>query len=218
MFSDGPHAATESFEIGNPDLGTEVGWGFDGTLRYQPNGLVIEAGVFASVFEDFIYLAPTDEVDPEEELPIFRYLQDDAKLWGGELFIEKHVADFGPWSLFGDASFEYVRGETDTFGDLPRIPPFSMTWGAELARDIFEFRGEVVFTAEQDDNAAFELPTEDFTFVNLKATAEPFGEKARFVFEIRNATDEEGRLHTSQLKDTIPLPGRSFRFGVLSKF
>jgi iron complex outermembrane receptor protein len=33
-----------------------------------------------------------------------------------------------------------------------------------------------------------------------------------------NLTDEEGREHTSFLKDLVPLPGRSFRFGATYRF
>lgn len=218
LYSDGPHAATESVEVGDPDLGVETGYALDFTYRATGTNWLVEAGLFYSLFDGFIYLAPTGLEDPDEELPIFRYLQDDASMWGGELYVERDIADFGPWALVGDLTVEYVRGETDSFGDLPRLPPLSATIGAELQRDIVDLRGEIVWAADQDRTAAFELPTDGYTLVNLSATAHPFGDNTRLMAELRNVTDAEARLHTSQLKDVIPLAGRSFRIAVLHSF
>lgn len=216
LYSDGLHAATESYEIGNPDLGEETGLAFDVTYRLTRNDWVLEASAFASQFSDFIYLAPTDE--EIEETPVFRYLQDDATLAGWELYFEKTIATVGAWDLIGDGAIEYVRGETDNFGDLPRMPPFSGVFGVNLERALLDLRAEVEYVAEQDAVAAFELPTDSYAFVNLLASAQPFGEATRLVVEVRNLADNEGRLHTSQLKDVIPLPGRSFRLGLHTTF
>ncbi|MCG8443759.1 MAG: TonB-dependent receptor, partial [Caulobacterales bacterium] len=219
LFSDGPHAATESVEIGDPNLDKETAWALEGAFHYDGGGWHVEAGVFYTVFSDFIFLAPTDEVDPEEDLPIFRYLQDDADLWGGELLVERDIAEFGPWTLVGDAALEYVRAETDSLGDVPRIPPFSAIVGGGLERDFVDLRAEVEVVSEQDRTASFELPTDGYTFVNLSATARPLPDpNVKLIIELLNATDEEGRLHTSQLKDVVPLPGRSVRFAVSARF
>ncbi|MEE2565269.1 TonB-dependent receptor [Hyphobacterium marinum] len=218
LYSDGPHAATETVEVGDADLGVETGWAFDFTYRATGAAWLVEAGLFYSMFDGFIYLAPTGMEDPVEELPIFQYLQDDATLWGGEIYVERDITEIGPWALVGDLTVEYVRGETDSFGNLPRLPPLSATVGAELQRDIVDLRGEVVWAADQDRTAAFELPTDGYTLVNFSATAHPFGDNTRLMAEVRNVTDEEARLHTSQLKDMIPLAGRSFRLAVLHSF
>ncbi|WP_417491661.1 TonB-dependent receptor [Maricaulis sp.] len=218
LYSDGLHAATGTVEIGDSTLGKETGWALDGTFRWTGDHWRVETGAFYSHFSDFIYLAPTGLEDPAEEAPIYQYLQDDATLWGGEVYVERDLTNLGPWALVGDFTLEYVQGETDSFGNLPRIPPLSTTIGAELQREIIDLRGEIVWAADQDDAAASELPTEGYTMVNLSAVAHPFGPDTRLIVEARNITDEEGRLHTSQLKDTIPLPGRSFRIAILQRF
>ncbi|WP_417483833.1 TonB-dependent receptor [Maricaulis salignorans] len=218
LYSDGLHAATGTVEIGNSNLSKETGWALDGTFRWSGNGWRLETGAFYSHFSDFIYLAPTGLEDPDEDAPIYRYLQDDATLWGGELYLERDLAQIGPWALVGDFTLEYVQGETDSFGSLPRMPPLSTTIGAEFQREVVDLRGEIVWAADQDDTAGSELPTDGYTMVNLSAVAHPFGSDTRLILEARNITDEEGRLHTSQLKDTIPLPGRSFRIAILQRF
>tara|TARA_R110002073_G_scaffold18767_16_gene69230 strand:- start:4123 stop:6249 length:2127 start_codon:yes stop_codon:yes gene_type:complete len=218
LYSDGPHAATETVEQGNSALGIETGWALDFTYRATGADWLMEAGLFYSVFDGFIYLAPTGQIDATEDLPIFAYLQDDATMWGGELYLERDITQWGNWDLVGDVTLEYVQGETDSFGDLPRLPPFSATLGAELQRSEVDLRGEVVWAADQDRTAAFEIPTDGYTLVNLSATAHPFGDDTRLVAELRNVTDAEARLHTSQLKDVIPMAGRSLRLAVLHSF
>lgn len=218
LYSDGPHAATSTVEQGDSTLGIETGWGLDFTYRATGARGFVEAGLFYSAFDGFIYLAPTGQIDADEDLPIFRYLQDDASMWGGEVYAQADLAEFGAWSLVGDVTLEYVRGETDTFGNLPRLPPLSATLGAEMQREQLDLRGEVVWAADQDRAANFELPTDGYTLVNLSATAHPFGDGTRVMAEIRNVTDAEARLHTSQLKDLIPQAGRSFRIALLHSF
>ena len=219
LFSNGPHAATGAFEIGNPDFDAETALALDLVGHVYMAGWHIEAGAFYTDYSDFIFLAPTDEIDEDEELPIFRYLQDDAVLWGGEFFAERALGAFNGWAFDGDVTLEYVRAETDSLGDLPRIPPFSAIVGANVERSWLNVRAEAEFVAEQDDIATFELPTDSYTLVNLGATVTPWAnDDLRFIVELKNLTDEEARLHASPLKDTVPLPGRSLRLAVATKF
>ena len=217
LFSNGPHAATRAFEIGSAELSEETALSLDFTTHIVTDGWHVEIGAFYIDYSDFIFLAPTGE--DEDELPVYRYLQDDATLWGGELFVERDWTGFGPWSLSSDLTLEYVRAEGDTQGDIPRIPPFSAIAGVELGRDVVELRAEVEYVTEQNDIAAFELPTDSYTFFNLSAVAYPLADRnMRILISASNVTDEEGRRHTSQLKDVVPLPGRSFRIALSQKF
>lgn len=215
LFADGPHLATNQFEVGDPTLDIETAWSLEGSARYSTGRFSVEAGAFYSDYEDFIFLAPTG--GEEDELPIFTFLQDGATLWGGEIFAEAELADFtlgelGSWTLFGDAQFDFVQGETDSLGDLPRIPPYSLGAGLGVRSDWATFRSEVSHVGEQDETATFELPTESYTFVNFSLAFHPQEHiPGRIVFELNNAFDEEGRVHSSFLKDLVPLPGRNAR-------
>ncbi len=67
--------------------------------------------------------------------------------------------------------------------------------------------------------ATFELPTDGYTVVNLKATFKPIADSPlRLFIDGRNLTNEEIREHVSFLKDIAPSPGRSVRAGVAWKF
>ncbi len=107
---------------------------------------------------------------------------------------------------------EYVRGELDNGGNLPRIPPLGLSAMIEADRDFATAHLEVVWSSEQDDIANFELPTDSYTLVNSRLVLRPVPDRdVRLILEARNLTDEEARLHTSFLKDLLPLPGRNFR-------
>ena len=54
---------------------------------------------------------------------------------------------------------------------------------------------------------------------NADLEVTPFVERdVRVILGVRNLTDEEGRVHSSFLKDMVPLPGRSFRIAVRAGF
>ena len=71
----------------------------------------------------------------------------------------------------------------------------------------------------QDETAAEELKTQSYVLVNARWTMEPFTDRGmRVILEGRNLTDEEARVHTSVLKDLVPLPGRNFRAALVLDF
>lgn len=219
LFSNGPHAATGAFEVGDPNLDKETALSVDATFTLNRSGWRGQAGAFYTDYADFIFLAPTGGEDPDEGLPIFQFFQDDAMLWGGEAFLARDIFEYGEWTLVGDTTIEYVRGETDTLGDLPFIPPLQGIVGAELNHSFVDLRAEVEWVTEQEDTATFELPTDGFAFVNLSATARPFKERdIQLTVALLNLADEEGRLHTSQLKDIVPLAGRNVRVALSTRF
>ena len=104
--------------------------------------------------------------------------------------------------------------------NVPRIPPFSGLVGLEARSSLIDVRGELEFAGEQDDVTDFELPTDDYQVFNAFVTLRPIpnAENISFRVSMNNLTDEEVRLHTSFLKDLVPLPGRNFKFSVNGTF
>lgn len=66
---------------------------------------------------------------------------------------------------------------------------------------------------EQDRVAAFEEVTEGYTTLNARVAVRPFPQAQNVSLSLRgvNLTNEEGRFHTSFLRDFAPLPGRDVR-------
>lgn len=210
LFANGAHLATRAFEIGNSTLDPEQAISLDLTGRFEGDGWAIDGAVFVADYDGFIGLFPTGT--EEDELPVFVYDQRDASIWGFEARAERELGTSGNWDFRGEVTAEYVRGELDSGGNLPRIPPLGLSALIEAERDFVTGHLEVVWVSEQDDNASFELPTDSYTLLNAQAVFRPIADQdVRLILEARNLTDEEARLHTSFLKDLLPLPGRNFR-------
>lgn len=209
LFSNGPHIATNAFEIGDPNLEEETSLGADLTLRKVSGRLTGEVTLFANRFDDYIYESLTDE--EEDGLPVFRYVQQDAEFRGAELT--------GVWAAWHgephhfDVEFgaDFVRAELRDSGDpLPRIPSRRYRLGVHYRGDRFDALVEGIRVDEADRVAAFELPTEGYTLLNASLGYRFF--TTRVVYDVllrgTNLTDEEARNHVSFLKDLVPLPGR----------
>ena len=217
LFADGPHAATQAFEIGDPNVDKEKALSLEGSLRRTGEAVSLELSVYRAEFDDFIAFTPTGAI--EDDLPVFQVVQRDATFTGGEIFGSARLARFGGFTLRGDAALDYVRAEFDGAGDVPRIPPRSLTVGLNAETSLFNARVEAVDVAKQDDVATFETPTDGYTWVNARVALTPFADRdLRLLLDVRNITDEEARVHTSFLKDVLPRPGRSFRIALTTSF
>lgn len=219
LFSDGPHLATNAFEVGDPTLGKEVARGVEATVHGDFGPFSFSVNGFYTDYRDFIALVPNG--DEEDELPVFEFLAQDATFKGFEAEADADLFSAGAFDIAAQAQVDFVRAEFDNGGgDVPRIPPLRSILGLEANSPYLDMRGEVEIAAAQDNIAAFELPTDGYTLVNLAATWRPGGAESGLSVQLRadNITDEEVRLHTSFLKDVAPLPGRNFRVTLRGTF
>jgi len=218
LFSDGPHIATQSFEIGDAGLDVETSTSAEIGLHLHQGRFEGKASVYQSRYSDYIYL--TDTGGEADGLPVRAWVQGDATFTGWELegSVDLFENQSGRWqlSVFADA----VDAKLDGGGRLPRIAPGRV--GADLNWSLDGWRARVgaVRVADQDDVAALESATEGYTRVDAglayhwdvgSAGWEAF-------FEGRNLTDQDARVHTSYLKDLAPLPGRNLAVGVRVAF
>ncbi len=219
LFSDGPHLATQAFEIGDPDLGVEIGRGVEATARFTNDRLYLAVNGFYTSYRDFIY--ETGIGEEEDGLPVFQFFADDATFRGFEFESKAELFNYGVFDIHADASVDLVRATIDVDGNnnLPRIPPLSGVFGVEARSDKADLRVEAEYAAGQDRVSEFELPTDSYTLLNTYLTLRPFetaGVSLRLAAS--NLTNEEARIHSSFLKDILPLPGRNFRFSVQGRF
>ena len=70
------------------------------------------------------------------------------------------------------------------------------------------------------DTAGLELPTDGYNDLRayIGANVPLQNNELTFFVQGRNLTDDEQRRHTSFIKDTVPLPGRTVEAGVRLKF
>ena len=212
LFSDGPHLATRSFEIGKLTLEREVGTSLDATLHLHTGRFEGELTAFVNSFDDFIYQEFTGQ--ERGGLPVLLYTQGDARFVGyeGQLHVELlHRADrHFELELFSD----YTRATLlDPDEPLPRIPP--LRWGTGLHYEgtpwtaILRYRR----ATGQDRVAPNEETTDGYSMVDATLGYRVLWGDILHELTLsgRNLLDEEARNHISLLKEFAPLPGRDIR-------
>jgi iron complex outermembrane receptor protein len=218
LFANGPHAGTQSFEIGDPDLATEKSWGLEGTLHVEGDGFHASASIFRSWFDDYIFEQPTGTI--EDGLPVFQISQADARYSGVEIEGSVRVATIGKFTINLDGVADYVRATILSSGPAPRIPPLRLLGGIEAQSDTLQGRVEVEWTDGQNRLAAFETPTAGFTMVNAALSWKPFRTfpGTSVTVSANNIFDVDARRHASFLKDVAPLAGRDLRVSARLSF
>lgn len=214
LFADGPHVATASFEIGDANLSKERANQVELGLHYHGPRFEAKVSAYQTNFDGFIYLTDTGLI--EDDLPVRQWSQADARFRGFEAEAIAHVfdGDVGKFDVrvFGDR----VRATLDDGGNLPRIAP--ARFGGELRWNASSWRASLGATRymKQDDVAVGETPTDGYTLVDAHLAYHWDTDQLgwELFLDGTNLTDQEARVHTSFLKDTVVLPGRGVAFGV----
>ena len=216
LYSDGPHLATRSYEIGDPGLDEERAVNLSASLEYQHDSLHFAMNAYYTDFGDFIYEAATGtEID---ELPVLQWRQNDATFRGFEADFGWDAVTWTDGTLSLNAGFDLVRARLDSGENrnLPRIPPRRWRVGSVISwRNML---AEVAFSRveAQRDTASGELPTEAYNDLRVHLAYELTLRDSRLELFLtgRNLTDDEQRYHTSFIKDFAPQPGRTVEAGV----
>ncbi len=224
LFSNGPHLATNAFELGNPDLGLETATGLEATVSLNAGPFSFVANAYFTSYDDFIYEVATGR--EEDQLPVFEFRANDAQLYGFEVKSEYHVGSFKTASLGDidvhlDAQVDLIKADLDRGGNdtIPRLPPVSALVGVEAQSATFDLRTELEIAGSKRDVADIELPTDGFAFWNAYLSLRPFDNKnISFDLQATNITNATGRPHTSFLKEVAPLPGRNIRLSLRAEF
>lgn len=219
LFSNGPHIATQAFEVGDPLLKSERAWNGELYARYDTADTAFSLTLYSNRFDNFIYEAETGDV--EDDLPVFQYFQDDAKVWGVEFQGSQKVASFGDVDLKIDAVADYTRAKiSGGAGNVPRIPPLRVLGGVEMNSARLDLRGEVEWSDAQTKTAPFESATDGFTLVNATATWRPLtnNRNISLIASANNIFDVVARRSASFTKDFVPLSGRDFRLSARISF
>jgi len=239
LFANGPHGATATYEVGNPDFDKERSTSIELALRRREGPNSLSLGAFRTNFRNYILLAPTGRMrgadgsyeDPANpgtttsgepaDLPEYLYLQVPAVFRGLEAQGRWRLIERGP-SLDLEARADYVRANrSDTDEPLPRIPPLRLGLALVAQAGAWYARADLARAAAQARTASNELPTDGYTMLNAYASYRVLsgGRVAWEVFaKANNLLNADARNHASVLKDIAPLPGRGLLLGVRAYF
>ena len=210
LYNRGPHPGNLTFEIGNPDLKSERNDGLDLSLRHQSTKVRAEANFFYYKVRDFVYLAPTGEI--EDGLIAADYLQRDSRFLGGEAKLDIGLqSDF--WLKLGLDTVNAKLIESHTF--LPRIPPVRGRIGFDMRYKALSVRPELILAAAQNKIFSTETSTAGYATVNLAGSYTiTRGHQLHMISaELFNAGDRLYRNHLSFIKQFAPEIGRGVRIG-----
>lgn len=210
LYSNGPHLATSSFEIGNPNLNEETSVGLDVSLRKTEGKFHGEVNLFSNRFDGFVFGSPSGE--EEEGLTVFRYTQADAHFRGFEAAAHFQLWHVEPHHIELELGTDYIRATLDDGGNLPRIPPQRHSAALMYQGDRFSGMAEVRYVAAQNRVAELEEPSGSYTMVNANMGYRFFFANTVHDVLLRgtNLTNELARSHVSPLREIAPLPGRDF--------
>lgn len=214
LFSNGPHLATQQFEIGDPNLNVEKAWQTEASLRVANGPFAGAINLFRTEYDDYIFEQETGL--EEDELPVFQYTQVDATFSGIEVEADVDVYQSDDVTVALDGSVSYVRATNQTTDTpLPRIPPLFYTVGAQADYQAWSARIELEGSSSASRLAPLEEGTDSYTFVNAQVSWKPMADRdVRLTLQGRNLGNEFARPHTSFIKELTPLPGRDIRFSV----
>ena len=213
LLSDGPHIATNTYEIGDIDLTKETANNAEIGLHLHQGRYQGKFSLYRTRYDGFIYLSATDtEID---ELPVAFWTQDDALFKGWEIEASVDLVDnsTGLWRLSGSA--DRVDARLTNGQKLPRIAPARFGTDLLWQRNAWSARLGAQRVSRQDDVAEGEEVTDGYTLINANLTYhwDLGGNDFEVFLDGRNLSNQEARVHTSFLKEIAPLPGRAFSAG-----
>ena len=220
LFSNGPHLATRSFEIGDPGIEEEQALNVSATLRGAGERWSVAGTVYYTQFNDFIFHTATGE--EMDGLGVRRFAQADATFAGLDLEVSLILANWGDATLELRGLFDTVSAELDVSGNdnLPLLPPDRIGVGLEFNSGGFSANLDYVRASDQNSVTEFELPSEGYG--DLRAHFRYGLERGGILTELylrgRNLTGDEQRHHTSIVKDLAPAPDRTVEAGLRVRF
>ncbi len=224
LYSDGPHLADFSYDIGNPELEREVGLGTDLFLRWNHPQVNFEASLFRNAISNFIHYRPTGSVDPRFfRFPLFTAQGEDAVFLGADGRVQWEASP----GFVIDGTLSYVRAEySDREEPLPSIPPLNGGLRARLERGGWFVTAGYDGTAKQhrvprsipnpvqgEPDIVPESPTDGYTLFHLGAGIRwTQGDRVHSVtLNAENVLNTEWRDHLSRARAVAPEPGRNLQ-------
>ncbi len=227
LSANGRHEGTFRFEIGNNALKQETSLQLDLGLTYDAEKITFGLNAYNNRIYNYIYPnninnETTNYLEDDGSttiLPVYRFVQTDANLWGGEASVDFHLIK----SLHFENSFAYVKG-TNLANDaaLPFIPAASLINELRFEPSVKGFTDSFikfgltnVFKQSRFDN--FETATNGCTLIDaaVGTAIKVKNGKINFWLTGHNLTNKLYFNHQSRYKPVgIYNTGRNVSFGI----
>lgn len=224
LFANGPHIATNAFEIGDRTLGLEKATNLDVGVKWKQGAHSFGVNAFVNQYDNYLSLDPAGAHDEESDLPIYAYTQVKARFQGVEAQGNIRLTQ-GPQTLDLGLRADMVQADNTTTGQpLPRIAPVRLGASLAWAQGPWNAKLEANHAMQQDRVPLGDNPTGAATILNASLSYHQVLPSADLLWfaKLDNLGDTLAYSASSILTQTAPgkapLPGRSMRFGVTVKF
>jgi iron complex outermembrane receptor protein len=209
LFSGAAHAGTGAVEFGDPLLAAERGVSFEALGHVQSGRVSGQLAVHRNRIDNYIMLVfQRDTVLGGATLPVYRYAQAPATLYGAEASVEVAVGSRTAAEFRGDwLRAHQADGTPLSFMPAPRV-------GAGLRWDDGRWSAgadaEHAF-AQRRVGVAGEVPTAAYTLLRVDAGARfrTGGQLHSIGIRVDNLLDVEYRDASSRIRDFAPAAGRN---------
>lgn len=227
LYANGPHGATGTYEVGNPNASKEKAYSVDSALKFNTGKHSGSIGVFYSHFSNYIGMLGTGQEQEGEDgpLPVYNYSNTKARFYGVELQSKWQLfdGDSGLYTL--EVGGDYVNAEDiGNHQPLPRISPLRTRLALNWARGAWDARIALEHAAGQHrvprDSGTDSLSTGGYNRLDsLVGYHFGVGSTQWLAFlKGNNLTNETIRYSTSVLREYSPAAKRNVEVGVQVKF
>lgn len=222
LYSEGPHLASYSYEVGNPELNPERGFAKELFVRHQSDRMNSEVSVFHNSFSNYLYAQNTGRPsNSNPNLNLYQFVGEEAVLYGAEFsseiqLLRSIVMDISGSYIYAERFLSDTEKQTGNYdGDaipLPQIPPFKGKSSLKYTKEGKEAGMRVRMAANQNRTGEFETPTDGYVLID--AFAQYRLESANLLhtisLNVNNVFNTEYYNHLSRIKDLQPEPGINF--------
>ncbi len=213
LTSNGQHE--NRYEIGDNNLKPENSHEFDLSIHYHANNLSFDIAGFYNLINNYIFISPTGQ-KTASGINIYKYLQSNSSLYGGEAGIHFHPKTI-KW-LHLETTYSSVVGKQKNGNYLPFVPANKLNIEIRAEKDRLSFLRKAFVSI--NSNTAFnqkkaapdETPTTGYTLEDLSLGGN-INMKNQPVFiciGVNNLFDIKYIDHLSTLKEVnLYNPGRN---------
>ncbi len=209
LYANGVHIGAGVFEIGSSDLKSEIGHGGDLFANYRSGMIEFELAGFINYYRNFILFQSIGEIDEDSGYEKYKYMQDEARMRGGELTVNLMPVD----RFVIGMGIDYVQGHRngDVKDHLPFIPPLRFRGNTEYDFGNFWIGANILVAAQQDKVAPNESVTDGYTLFGAQAGYRlNFAGQQVIILRGENLLDVAYRDHLSRVQNrNYPMPGRN---------
>ncbi len=227
LYSNGPHLAANSFDVGDPNLKQETGFGIDAFVRVSTERVSAEVAAYRNQLDHYIFPSSRGraELGTQGGRPRFQYTNENARFVGVEGELDATVTRRLQFEMSGslvNAVFTSARAPIPVFDGLdttfvaaskfpPLIPPAQGRVALRIEHPGYFAGSGVKLVARQGRLGDFETVTDGYALVDLTAGLRLTRGGILHTITLRadNILNTEYRDHLSRLKEVMPGAGRN---------